>query len=175
MNTITKFLVIVVMTNLTNEILERIHYVAFDPGDTTGWAAFDEIGSLVVMGQFGLDAQTQVLTELISNTPNLKAVICEDYRNHGFAGARAQKRWSRNQTSKNIGKIELLTEMRGAVLCLQPNTVKSVGYAWGGLDGPPSNHSISHQYDAYAHGIYWVQRNGIREPGRVIFQQGDKK
>jgi hypothetical protein len=150
---------------------DRIAYVALDPGETTGWAVFDEFGSLITMGQFKLDQQTEILTELISNTPNLKVVICEDYRNHGFAGARAQKRWSRNQTSKNIGKIELLAELRNVPYVLQQNTVKAVGYAWGGLDGPPSNHSISHQYDAYAHGIYWLQSNGVREPGRVIFQQ----
>lgn len=153
---------------------DRIAYVAIDPGETTGWAAFDENGNLINMGQFKLVAQTQVLTELISNTPNLKAVICEDYRNHGFAGARAQKRWSRNQTSKNIGKIELVAELRGVPCHLQPNTVKATGYAWGGLDGPPSNHSISHQYDAYAHGVYWLQSNGVREAGRVIFEQEKK-
>jgi hypothetical protein len=53
-------------------------------------------------------------------------------------------------------------------LTLQPATAKNSGYLWAGLSSAPTNHAISHQYDAVAHGIYWLQVNGIREIGKAI-------
>lgn len=141
-------------------------YLALDPGETTGYAFFNEQGEVTDMGQFKQKDQQEWLADNI--TPEIKAVVCEDYRNHGW---KQQKKWSRNQTSKNIGAIEMICSLRNVPCYLQPNTVKKIGYMWGGLKGPPSNHSISHQYDAYAHGIYWLQQNGIRKPGQSMMKE----
>lgn len=138
-------------------------YLALDPGETTGWATFDDKGELLNLGQFTQAEQNDWLNENV--TTALKAVICEDYRNHGW---KQQKKWSRNQTSKNIGAVEMICSMRNVPIVLQPNTVKKIGYKWGGLEGAPSNHKISHQYDAYAHGVYWLQSQGIRPVGLAI-------
>lgn len=143
-------------------------YLALDPGETTGFAFFDDQGIIIEMGQFKQAQQQEWLAANIE--PTLKGVVCEDYRNHGHT---QQKKWSRNQTSKNIGAIEMICTLRGVPVFLQPNTVKKIGYMWGGLEGPPSNHAISHQYDAYAHGVYWLQRMGIRKPGLAILE-GEK-
>lgn len=134
-------------------------YVALDPGETTGWATFDENGEVLKYGQFHQTEQTKVLTELIHD--KVKAVIIEDYQNYAW---KQQKRWSRNQTSKNIGAIEMLCEMRNIPYHLQPANIKSIGYKFAGLGEAPSNHSISHQYDAVAHGTYWLRVNGILKP-----------
>ena len=138
-------------------------YLALDPGETTGWALFDLNGIELEIGQFKQIDQTKELTRLV--TSDLKAVICEDYVNFGW---KQQKRWSRNQTSKNIGSLEMLCELRGVPLYLQPANIKAIGYRFAGLDGPPSNHAISHQFDAFVHGVYWLQTNGIRTPGLAI-------
>jgi hypothetical protein len=143
--------------------MNDVHYVAFDPGLTSGYACFDEKGDAIKMGQFKITALTETLNFLI--TPELKGVICEDYRNHGWM---QQKKWSRNETSKIIGKIELMCELRSVPCHLQSNTVKAIGYRWAGLKEAPSNHDISHQYDAVAHGVFWLQQNGVREVGRVL-------
>lgn len=137
-------------------------FLAIDPGETTGWAEFDEDGFGIGLGQVKQIGLTKFLTDHVHS--ELKAVICEDYKNHGFT---QQKRWSRNQTSKNIGKIEVFAELHGVTVILQPNTVKGIGYMWSGID-PPSNHGISHQYDAYVHGVYYLQSNGIRKPGQGL-------
>jgi hypothetical protein len=134
-------------------------YIALDPGDTTGWAAFDERGSLLSYGQFYKRNQTEWLTDNISS--NLKAVIIEDYTNFGW---KQQKKWSKNQTSKNIGAIEMLCELRNVPYFLQPPNIKAIGYKWAGLGEAPTNHSISHQYDAIAHGTYWLRSKGILKP-----------
>lgn len=137
-------------------------YVALDPGETTGWATFDEKGKTLQMGQFKVAEQNEALKTLIH--PAVLMVIIEDYRNHGWT---QQKRWSRNQTSKNIGKIELYCDLFGVKYVLQPNTVKSMGYMYQGTKAP-ANHSISHQFDANAHGVYWLQTNGIRPVGMAM-------
>ena len=135
-------------------------YLALDPGETTGWATFDESGKLLKFGQFKQADQTAELTRLVEST--LKAVICEDYMNFAW---KPQKKWSRNQTSKNIGALEMLCEMRQVPLHLQPANIKAIGYRWSGLGAPPSNHAISHQYDAVVHGVYWLIQNNVVPPG----------
>lgn len=134
-------------------------YLALDPGETTGWAKFDEHGEVLSMGQFKQAEQTKWLTENL--TSSLKAVICEEYR---IYDQKRQKKWSRNQTSKNEGAIQLLAEMRGVPFFLQPANVKAIGYKYAGLGQAPSNHAISHQYDAVAHGTYWLRGKNILKP-----------
>ena len=139
-------------------------YIAFDPGETYGYCTFDENGIELSMGQFRFEESAQHLSRLI--VPTLKLVICEDYKNHGW---KQQKKWSRNQTSKEIGKIEMTCDLRGVKYVLQSNTVKSIGHRWAGRpEGAPSNHSISHQFDANAHGVYYLQSAGIRAAGIAI-------
>ncbi len=138
-------------------------YLAIDPGETTGWATFDDKGDVIRMGQFNMANMNKELTDLIHS--DLKQVIIEDYKNHAWT---QQKKWSQNQTSKNIGKIEMLCDLRSIPYFLQSNSVKAIGYRWAGLDGPPSNHAISHQWDAYVHGVYWLQKMGIRPIGKAI-------
>ena len=134
-------------------------YLALDPGETTGWAKFDEDGAVLSMGQYKQADQTKWLTEHL--TSDLLAVICEEYR---IYNQKQQKRWSRNQTSKNEGAIQLLSEMRGVPFFLQPANVKAIGYKQSGLGKAPTNHAISHQYDAVAHGTYWLRGRGILKP-----------
>lgn len=143
--------------------MTKSSYLAIDPGETTGWATFDSEGNVIRMGQFSMAKLNEELTELVHS--ELKQVIIEDYKNFAW---KQQKKWSQNQTSKNIGKIELLCDLRSVPFFLQPASVKSIGYRWAGLDGPPSNHAISHQWDAYVHGVYWLQKMGIRPVGKAI-------
>ena len=152
-----------------SELRQQHSYVALDPGETTGWAVFRNDGKPLGMGQFKQSEQTRVLTELLHS--DVKACIVEDYVNYGH---KQQKRWSRNQTSKNIGAIELLCELRSVPLVLQGASVKHIGYKWSGLDGPPSNHSISHQFDAYVHGVYWLQQNMVVPVGYFLRASNDQ-
>lgn len=136
----------------------KVAYIAIDPGETSGFAMFDEVGELLKIGQYRQSEQSQWLSENIQ--PTLMGVICEDYKNHSW---KKQKNWSRNQTSKNIGAIEIICDLRQVPYYLQANTVKAIGYKYMGIE-PPSNHSISHQYDAAAHGTFWLRTKGILKP-----------
>ena len=143
-------------------------YLAIDPGMTSGWAVFDEVGTIIEYGQFAYADATKELKVLIHD--ELLTIIVEDYKNHPWM---KQKGWGKNETSKLIGKIETLAELRDIPIVLQSNTVKGIGYMYAGLK-PPSNHSISHQFDAYAHGVYWLQTEGIRPVGKALLQQRQK-
>jgi hypothetical protein len=134
-------------------------YLALDPGETTGWAKFDENGELLKFGQYTQGDQTQWLSENL--TSSLKAVICEEYRIYNKS---RQRNWSRNRTSKNEGAVEFLCDLRQVPFFLQPASVKKIGYKWAGLGEAPTNHAISHQYDAVAHGTYWLRQRGILKP-----------
>jgi hypothetical protein len=134
-------------------------YLALDPGETTGWAKFDAKGQILSYGQFKQTDQTEWITKHLTST--LLGVICEEYR---IYNPKRQKRWSRNQTSKNEGAFQLLAEMRNVPFYLQPAANLTIGLKWAGLGELPSNHAISHQYCAIAHGTYWLRMNGILKP-----------
>lgn len=149
-------------------VMPKSSYLALDPGHTIGWASFDAKGDVIDMGQFHMDNIVQELDKLIHS--ELLAIITEDYKNHGFS---QQKKWSRNETSKVIGKIEIFAELKNVPVILQSNTKKTMGYMYAGCE-PPSNHSISHQYDAYAHGVFWLQTHSIRPIGKALMEQEKK-
>jgi hypothetical protein len=133
-------------------------YIAIDPGETSGWAGFDEKGVIQEFGQFTQDEQNKWLDANIK--PTVKMVIVEEYRNYKGGTFKGQK----NQTSKNIGAIEMICELRGVPYTRQPANIKTIGYKFAGLGEPPKNHAISHQYDAVAHGTYYLRVNGILVP-----------
>lgn len=145
----------------------KARYLALDPGDTIGWATFDENGRELSMGQFRYEKFLQEIEDLL--TSELTHVIIEDYRNYGH---KQQKRWSNNNTSKVIGKIELLCELRGVPFTKQMANCYGIGAKWGGFE-IPSNHSISHQFVAIAHGIYWLQKNNVRAVGMNLLNRNN--
>ena len=137
-------------------------YLAIDPGETIGWATFDDSGTMMMMGQSRFETFAKDFESLLHS--DLKHVITEEYKNYGHM---QQKKWSKNNTSKVIGKIELMCELRSVPLTMQMANCYRIGAMWGGFE-IPKNHSISHQYVAVAHGIYWLQQNGIRPVGKGL-------
>lgn len=141
-------------------------YLAIDPGDTSGWATFDDQGNLTGMGQFGEGEFVKEISDLLHS--DLKHVIVEDYVLFQHkAMAQTSSRGRKLKTAKMVGKIEMLAELRNVPVTKQESSKYSVGAAWGGFE-IPSNHSISHQYVAAAHGVFFLQQNGIRKIGQGI-------
>lgn len=131
-------------------------YLFLDPGETYGWASFNAIGEIVGMGQFHYDGDVKTLDNLI--TDHIIFVGIEEYVNYGW---KQQKRWSKNQTSKNIGKIETICELKGIPYKRLPSSNKETGYKMM-RSHVPSNHAISHQFDAAAHGVQFLSTHDIR-------------
>lgn len=137
-------------------------YLAIDPGDTSGWATFDEAGEILDFGQIKESEFVAKFTELMHS--DLKHVIIEDYKiNPHTLRFHANKDTGNLKTKKLIGKLEMLAEMRNVPVTYQRASDYPIGAKWGGIE-IPSNHSISHQWVAASHGIFWLQKNGIRKP-----------
>lgn len=145
-----------------DDLNPEYEYLAIDPGETSGWATFNSKGEVVQIGQFVMAEQNNHLKTLIK--PGLKMVVIEDYKNHAWM---RQKNWSRNQTSKNIGKMEMVCDLNEVPYVLQSNIYKSMGFKYLGIE-EPKNHAIGHQFCAMAHGVYWLQTNGIRPVGMAM-------
>lgn len=151
------------------------YYLAIDPGERwNGWASFMENGDLITMGTV---EGTGPMTDFLEKFPTgkLRQVIVEDYRigivkGRNFGGAKQQG--SRALTVKTIGMIESWTyRNKLAPVVLQPNSIKPSGYMWAGIT-VPKNKDLSHETDAYVHGVYWLQRNGIRRPQQARRDNG---
>lgn len=140
-----------------------VAYLAIDPGDVSGFATFNDNGDLLDMGQVDEKEYYEWVRNIINDS--LLHVIVEDYK--VMAHKAKAHSWSRIPTIKKIGAVESACDLHGVKYTLQLNTVKPTGYAWGGIQ-PASNHNISHQLDAYAHGVYFLQQNGIRQPGQGL-------
>lgn len=141
-------------------------YLAIDPGDTSGWATFDDQGNLTGMGQFKDTNFVAEITELLHS--DLKHVIIEDYVLFKHrAMAQTNSRGRQLKTAKMVGKIEMLCDLKGVPYTKQESSRYKIGAMWGGFQ-IPDNHSISHQYVAAAHGIFWLQMNEVRVPGQFM-------
>jgi len=135
-------------------------YLAFDPGISTGWASFDTTGEGRSKGILrGLDE----LMDWLSDRPAEvipAVVICEDYRVFGHK-AKAHT-GSRVETVQAIGMIKVYAKKWGAELVLQPSSILTIAQLWSGAR-LPSNHDKSHDIAAYNHGVYYLQKCGIRK------------
>lgn len=145
--------------------MTKAHYLAIDPGHMCGYALFDKEGNAIDYGQFPMAETVQKVNRFINLNP-IEAIICEDYVNY-VHGKFRQTGGGRNETSKVIGQIEAIAEMNQIPIHLQHASKYEIGAKWGGFT-IPSNHSISHQFVATAHGVFWLQTNGIREAGRAM-------
>lgn len=143
-------------------------YLAFDPGDTTGWAHLGPEGfpkSLEPMGAAMGQVQGQWrlwnLLESIEDHP--RVIIYEEFR---VRGDYAKHFGKTHEVIQNIGLIKgyffKLKKMGLDVkLVSQPATRKDMGIAWSGLkkSGP---HSESHRKDAMGHAVFYVVNKNIR-------------
>ena len=130
-------------------------YLALDPGETTGFAAFDAKGDSTEIGEVFSDAELDDLLDRLSPT----VVIVEDWIQNPHAHMGGNKQL----TARTIGSVESWARRHNAKVVLQPNTIKSIGYMWAGISKAKAK-SMSHRADAYVHGVYYLQRQGIRHP-----------
>lgn len=138
-----------------------MHFLAIDPGKTTGWAAFDEEGTFLAMGKIkGHDAFLDWLEE-----QDAKEFIVERYRNRIGGKATGINAWSENETSQLIGAIKRVARKSGASVHLQN---ASDGLAFGlrflGIYSTyySGGRRIKHVPDdisALAHGTYYMRKN----------------
>lgn len=127
-----------------------------DPGDTTGYAVFEEDGEFVDKGQADFD---KFLDFLMAST--FTRIVVEDYRLR--KGKQAQQTGSRFQAVQVIGALKYLARQEHIGIELVNVQAKTLGSMYSGVK-PPSDHKKSHEVDAYNIGIYWLVANDIIYP-----------
>lgn len=141
-----------------------MRYLAIDPGEKrTGWASFNEAGEETGLGTIlgGPDG----FMDWIEGLPDPpQEIIFEGYAvnptiNHGF---------SKVVTVQLIGMIKRYAKQRKIPIHEQRNTVLSIGLRYIGMYAvynPPgkSKKHVDDQISALAHGVYYLQKNGIRK------------
>jgi len=134
----------------------RNHYLALDPGHTSGWATFDDTGDCTAVGQIkGLESLHAFLSKI---TPPPEVVIFENFKL--FAWKAAQQSGSQLETVQAIGLIKAACFTWGVTPVDQNPNIKSVAEKWSGVKAN-KNHAESHKDDAYNHGIYYLVQNKI--------------
>lgn len=135
------------------------HILAFDPGKITGIAIFNQDGTLLGMEQLPLDSGDNNLLKWTAWYPYpVSLVIYEKFIT--FRQKAMQQVGSKQETAQAIGLIKGLAFRKQAELVEQKPDIKPIASKWSGVT-VPSNHAISHQYDAYLHGFYLLHQRGI--------------
>jgi hypothetical protein len=132
-------------------------YIVIDPGETVGYASFDASGSLIKSGQMRGYLTFGVLLESILEAQPVTRVLYETYKIFPWVAQGG----SEVPAAKNIGIIEWLASKNDVAYEGIDPKYKKIGYAWAGIK-KPSNHALSHSFDAVALGEYWLRKNGIK-------------
>jgi len=138
-----------------------VKYLSIDPGNSTGYALFDSAGDINDFGTLsgGRGTLYEFLHHAVPET--VEVVIIEDYTLYPWKAM--NQAWSKLDTVRFIGAIEFWAAERLIRVEFQPPNVKSIAYMWAGIK-PPKNHALSHETDAYVHGVYYLQKAGVRKP-----------
>lgn len=133
--------------------------LAVDPGDTAGWATFED-GYHIDDGQItGANDFAQFCAKLMSS--KIDTIVIEDYK---LMPHKAQQQaGSRFQAVQQIGMLKLLAKVVGAELVLQGPDKYPIGLLLAGKT-MPKDHKKSHHVVAYAHGWYYLVQQGLVSP-----------
>ena len=136
--------------------MSEIAYAAFDPGKTTGYALYDKEGKLLKIGSIiGLEEFVDFI-EGMDNKPLV--IIYEKY----VIDPKIRQGGTEPVAAIAIGIILSYARRNDIATVGQLNTIKQMGYMYAGLDRKiASNKAASHQWDAHAHGTYYMLTNDI--------------
>jgi hypothetical protein len=131
--------------------------ISVDPGESSGIAYWSDKGEFV---------EKEILTEEelfdeLERLENVTVVVCEDYRLR--QGKQMVQTGSRFVAVQIIGALKAYARRVGAKFVLQPANVLTVAALHSGVKRP-SNHSKSHDIDAYNHGYYYLETKGLLQP-----------
>ena len=131
--------------------------ISVDPGETTGIAYWENDGTII-----SREALTQ--DEILDKGETLSdvtVIVVEDYRLR--QGKQMVQTGSRFVAVQIIGALKAYARRVGAKFVLQPANVLTVAALHSGVKRP-SNHSKSHDIDAYNHGYYYFETKGLLQP-----------
>jgi hypothetical protein len=131
--------------------------ISVDPGETTGIAYWEDNGTFI-----SREALTQdEILDKVETLSDVTVIVVEDYRLR--QGKQMVQTGSRFVAVQIIGALKAYARRVGAKFVLQPANVLTVAALHSGVKRP-SNHSKSHDIDAYNHGYYYFETKGLLQP-----------
>ena len=131
--------------------------ISVDPGETTGIAYWEDNGTFI-----SREALTQdEILDKVETLSDVTVIVVEDYRLR--QGKQMVQTGSRFVAVQIIGALKAYARRVGAKFVLQPANVLTVAALHSGVKRP-SNHSKSHDIDAYNHGYYYLETKGLLQP-----------
>jgi hypothetical protein len=131
--------------------------ISVDPGETTGVAYWEDNGTFI-----SREALTQdEILDKVETLSDVTVIVVEDYRLR--QGKQMVQTGSRFVAVQIIGALKAYARRVGAKFVLQPANVLTVAALHSGVKRP-SNHSKSHDIDAYNHGYYYLETKGLLQP-----------
>ena len=131
--------------------------ISVDPGETSGISYWSDKGEFVEKEML----TQEELFDKIEKLENVTVIVCEDYRLR--QGKQMVQTGSRFVAVQIIGALKAYAQSVGANFVLQPANVLTVASLHSGIKRP-SNHSRSHDVDAYNHGYYYFETKGLLAP-----------
>lgn len=136
-------------------------YLAIDPGQTTGYALFDENGDSRFMGKIKGEDKFLDELELIVSANQITTIILEAYRNRpGLKNS--HNNWSKNETSQHIGAIKRIArKAKVEVVEQEPSPCLPIGLKFLGMSDVYRDKHVPDEVSALAHGTYYLRKNKI--------------
>ena len=137
-------------------------YLAFDPGEVTGWAEFTAHGEIADSGQIdnGVEGVTSFL---MGYDKPLHTVIIESYMVRPDNHSVKANVGSKMETVQVIGVIRGWAFTKKAEIVMQQPQVKKVAELHAGFK-VKGDHKNTHWQDAVLHGVYYLVKIGKRKP-----------
>ena len=132
--------------------------IAFDPGDTTGVAIFNEKGQLLGLNQLPLEGDKGLIKWSARYERPVGVIIFETWVT--FRQKAQAQTGSKQKAAQAIGAIKTMAVLKNATLIEQKPDIMKIATKWSGVK-LPSDHSQSHQYAAYLHGFFWLHQQGM--------------
>jgi hypothetical protein len=140
-------------------------YLFVDPGESTGWCKFDDSGKVISIGTTRSFAElcNWISVELTPETAKeLQRCVVEEFML--FPWKSQAQLWSEFETVQVIGAIRAQCNLLRIPWEKAPSRNKNMGFMYMGTTEPPHSNPANHQIVAMAHGVFWLQRAGIRTP-----------
>lgn len=137
-------------------------YLAVDPGAHTGWCIFNDDGGIGWFETIHHDKIVDWLETLPGD--QFKKVIIEEFMLNPPGFRNQVPKHDKMITVQVIGYVKSWAKRNKVEIIEQARNVRQVGYMYWGVKPLPKSDKLNHAYDAIAHGIYYLQRRGIREP-----------
>lgn len=135
--------------------------VSFDPGEDTGWSILEDPGGYeIAHGIEHYKVFPRFLSKLHGLYGRMSMCIIEDYAL--FKSKALAQSGSKLITVRVIGMLEYWAYINDVDIVYQSPQDKKPAEKWTGRK-PPSDHSKSHDIDAFNHGIFYLYNQGRYE------------